>query len=69
MSIERKCGSGRKKGFADQNKARKIIRIFRKHPKMSERKVAQKFGFCENTLKCINFIHKIIQILFTLMEI
>ena len=46
LSIERKRGSGRKKGFADQNKASKIIRIFLKHPNMSGRKVAQKVGFC-----------------------
>ena len=46
MSIERKRGSGRKNGFADQNKARKIIRIFLKHRNMSKRKVTQKVGFC-----------------------
>ena len=38
LSIERKCGSGRKKGFADQNKASKIIRrIFLKQTKLSGR--------------------------------
>ena len=46
LSIERKRGSGRKKGFTDQNKASKIIRIFQKHPVISGRKVAQKVGFC-----------------------
>ena len=40
LSIERKPGSGRKKGFADQTKASKIIRIFLKYPNMSGRKVA-----------------------------
>ena len=45
FSIERKRGSGRKKGFAHQNKASKIIRIFLKHPNMSGRKVAEKVGF------------------------
>ena len=45
LSIKRKRGSGRKKGFTDQNKASKIIRIFLKHSNMPGRKVAQKLGF------------------------
>ena len=35
LCIERKRDSGRKKGFADQNKACQIIRTFLKHPNMS----------------------------------
>ena len=46
LSIERKRGGGRKKGFVDQNKASKRKRIFLKQPNMSGRKLAQKVGFC-----------------------
>ena len=46
MRAETKRGSGREEGFAEQNKASKIICIFLKHPNMSERKVTQKVGFC-----------------------
>ena len=42
LSIERKRGSKRKKGFA---KASKILHIFLKNPNRSGRKVAQKVGF------------------------
>ena len=47
LSIERKRESGRKKKwFAYQNKASKIMRIFLKHPNMSGRNVVKKVGFC-----------------------
>ena len=45
LRIERKPGSGRKKRFANQNKASKIIRILLKHPNMSGGRVTQKNGF------------------------
>ena len=73
MSIERKRGSRRRKeGFVNQNKASKTIRIFLKHPNMSVRKEKwlKKLDFVKTyCIKCINFIHKRIRILLTLIEI
>jgi len=42
-----KEGSGRKKGFRNPKKAKKIVALFRKNSGLSTRKVAQKIG-CSN---------------------
>ena len=47
LSIERKRRSGKRKGFADQKKENKIIRIFLKHPLTClEEKWLKKLDFC-----------------------
>lgn len=42
LSVSRKRGTGRKKGSGDQNKAKNVVRILRKNPNVSEKKLAQK---------------------------
>lgn len=43
LSIERKAGSGRKKGFADKNLEKLIVRSLKQHPELSDNDRALKY--------------------------
>ena len=50
MTINRKEGSGGKKGFRSPRTAKKVVEIFKKKPNTSVRKVAQKVGCPRSTV-------------------
>jgi len=49
LTINRKQGSGRKKGFQSPKTAKKVIALFEKNPRLSERKAAKKVD-CSRSL-------------------
>lgn len=53
LTINRREGSGRKKGFHSPKKAKEAINLFRKNPNISIRKVAQKVGKSSSTIQRI----------------
>jgi len=50
LTIERKYGSGRKKGSQDTNLERKTLVVFNRNPNLSERAVAEKVGTSASTV-------------------
>lgn len=53
LSLIRKAGSGKKKGFRSPKRAKKVVALFKKNPGLSVRKNARKMG-CSKSL-----VHKI----------
>lgn len=51
LSIERKSGSGRKKGFERPEAAKKIVTSLERNPGISNRKLASKVGCSEGTVR------------------
>jgi len=49
LRLERKVGSGRKIGYADSGKAKKVVALLEKNPNLSERKLARKVS-CSKAL-------------------
>jgi len=49
LGLDRKVGSGRKSGYADSGKAKKVVTLLGKNPNLSERKLARKVG-CSKAL-------------------
>jgi len=49
LRLDRKVGSGRKRGYVDSQKAKKVVALLEKNPSLSERKLATKVG-CSKTL-------------------
>lgn len=56
LSIQRKSGSGRKKGFASPKTAKKIVASLERNPGTSNRKLASKVGCCESTVRKVKKI-------------
>lgn len=53
LTINRKEGTGRKKGFHSPKKVKKAISLFQRNPNLSGRKVAQKVGCSQSTVQKI----------------
>lgn len=56
LTVNRREGSGRKKGFHSPKKVKKAINLFRKNPNTSVRKVAQKVGCSSTTVQKIKAV-------------
>jgi len=53
LNVNRREGSGRKKGFHSPKTAKKVITIFQRNPNISVRKMAQKVGCSKSTVQNI----------------
>lgn len=53
LSVEKKQGGGRKKGFVDKRKAEKVVALLEKNPGLSHRKVAKKMNCSEGLVRKI----------------
>jgi len=53
LSVTRKVGSGRKKGFVCPQKAKKVVALLEKNPGLSNRKLAEKVGCSEYLVRKI----------------
>ena len=51
LTVARKPGSGRKKGFESPKKANKVIALLEKNPGLSNRKLAEKVSCSEKTVR------------------